>query len=304
MLPLTEPTFCVVGASGLVGRVLVDLLRQSGLSAIDPRIVARKDILDLPSATAAFAGAHFVFLALPDAEAMRLAPAAIAAGASVIDLSGAFRLDPETPLIMPGINDAMIQPGILACPNCTTVGPALALHAIHQQAGLAEVTMTTFQSASGAGRAGLQNLADELADIQPICGVAAATGWSSEEESVQNEIKRLLLLHRLNLSATCTRVPIETGHAASLSVRTLEPLKPSQLIAIFEARLGLKHCSEPFVSTPRQAAHTDDILVSRVRASDDGRLHFWVSWCNLRRGAAFNAVKIAESLCHNISNRP
>ena len=107
-------------------------------------------------------------------------------------------------------------------------------------------------------------------------------------------------MHRLNISTTCARVPIETGHAASITVRTLEPLTASQLSEIFDGRPELTACTEAYEPSPAQAAHTEEILVGRVRASDDGRLHFWVSWCNLRRGAASNAVKIAETLCHKL----
>ena len=312
----------VVGASGLVGEVLLEVLAQRGFpvgelrllaSPRDPGRVARfrgRELALEPAAAERFAGCDLVFFAATGALSRELAPRAVQAGAVAIDKSATWRLDPEVPLVVPEVNPAALgpRPRLVASPNCTTIGLVLALEPLRRAAGLAGVVVTTLQAASGAGREGLAALAREAGgdpapfvaplagNVVPLCELPAAGGYTTEEHKLREESRRILSLPDLELTATCVRVPVAVGHAASVLVETRAPLSLAAARAALEAFPGIELREDP-PPTPRDVAGTDRVLVGRLREARGGRaLWLWQVADNLRRGAATNAVAIAELL--------
>jgi len=310
----------VVGASGLVGEVLLGVLAERGFpvgelrplaSPRDPGRAVRFAGAELPLAPVSaerFAGCDLVFFAATADLSRALAPQAVRAGAIVVDKSSTWRMHPEVPLVVPEVNPgALAGARLVASPNCTTTGLVLALEPLRRAAGLARVVVTTVQAVSGAGRAGLAALAGAedargpfaapiRANVVPLCELPAAEGYTSEETKLRDETRRILGLPRLELSATCLRVPVEVGHGASVLVETERPLALEAAAAALAAFPGVELRAE-LPPTPREVAGTDAVLVGRLRSAWDGRaLWLWEVSDNLRRGAATNAVRIAELL--------
>ena len=229
----------------------------------------------------------------------------------MIDKSATWRLSPDVPLVVPEVNGARVTEttSIVACPNCTTIGVVMALEPLRRAAGLARVIVTTLQAASGAGRAGADELAEQerafgaavagevfgkvlARNALPVCGRLEEDGSSSEEHRLTAEARKILGLEELELAASCARVPVPVGHSASLWVQTERPLRPAEARAALEAFPGVRVVPEP---TAADAAGSDDVLVGRVRRAlaGDG-LWLWQVADNLRKGAATNAVQTAE----------
>ncbi|MEW6071626.1 MAG: aspartate-semialdehyde dehydrogenase [Planctomycetota bacterium] len=318
-----------MGATGLVGEVLLGALaaRKFPLEALVPlasersagrRVAFRGEELEVrPASAAALAGSHLVFFAATGELSRTLAPAAVAGGTIVVDKSATWRLDPAVPLVIPEINGAALarHQGILACPNCTTIAVAMALEPLRRAAGLVRVIATTLQAVSGVGREGLEALVRErgagpgapalpspfprriAGDLFPLCGTLGADGTSEEERKLAAETRKILDLPDLELAATCVRVPIEVGHAATLVVETRAPLAVAAARAALAAFPGVRLAGEGELPTPSDAAGRDEVLVGRVRRTGNERqLSLWVVADNLRKGAATNAVQIAEAL--------
>ncbi|MGH7482229.1 MAG: aspartate-semialdehyde dehydrogenase, partial [Longimicrobiales bacterium] len=241
-----------------------------------------------------------------------LAPRFAEAGVTVVDNSSAWRMDPDVPLVVPEVNAARARErpkGIIANPNCSTIQTVVALEAIRRVAGLRRVVASTYQSVSGAGQKGLAALRAELAGEAsatpfpaPIAGNAIPSigprlddGWTEEEEKMRNESRRILELPGLAVAATCVRVPVEVGHSVSVTIETERPLSVDEAKAALRAMPGI--CvPEGRDPVARDAAGRDEVFVGRVRADHDvpNTLHLWVVADNLRKGAATNAVQIAE----------
>jgi len=331
-MPL-RPVVAVVGATGAVGEVLLDVLAARSFPVAELRALASRDSVGrsvvfrgrevrVQEATAdALAGADLVFFAATGELSHELAPAAVERGARVVDKSATFRLDPEVPLVVPEINGRLVTTDtrLVACPNCTTIGLVMALEPIRRAAGLARVVVTTLQAASGAGRPGLDELREQEraagsgsdaprpavfgaplhGNAIPVCDALGADGVTLEERKLLLETRRILDLPQLALSATCTRVPVAVGHCASIWLETERPLTPEQASEALAAFPGVRVAGDPFAATPLGVAGTDDVLVARVRqvalGTDVARgLALWQTADNLRKGAATNAVQIAE----------
>ena len=323
----------VVGATGAVGEVLMDVLVARGVpvrefrALASPRSVGRKvvfgDQLCIVQEAKAenFVGADLVFFAATGGLSAELAPAAVKAGAIVIDKSSTWRMHEEVPLVVPEINAHALDDhsGIIANPNCTTTGVVMALEPIRRAAGLSRVVVTTMQAVSGAGREGMDELADQLkadaegrppqadifvapmaGNVVPFCGGALDNDYTDEEMKLVNETRKILGLPELEVAVTCVRVPVPVGHSSSLLVDTDRPISPEEASSALAAFPGVAVHSEQDaekVPTPRAIAGQDTIVVGRIRkdlASD--RLALWQVGDNLRKGAATNAVQIAESL--------
>ncbi len=264
------------------------------------------------------------------ATSLAIAERVAAAGAIVIDNSSAWRMHPEVPLVVPEVNaDALaeIPKGIVANPNCTTMIAMPVLKPLADHAGLRRVVVSSYQAVSGAGLAGVAELDEQVRkgaegaaalthdgsaldlgapsvfkapiafNVLPFAGALASdgSGETDEEQKWRNESRKILGLPELAVDCTCVRVPVFTGHSVSLHVELESPLGPEQAAALLARAPGVRVVDIP---TPLEAAGVDDCLVGRIRrdASVENGLALFVSGDNLRKGAALNAVQIAEAL--------
>ena len=300
----STPRVAVVGATGAVGRVTLQLLREREYADVTAFASARSagteiDGLVVEEATPERLGSgeFDVCLFSVGTDASRqLVPATAASGAFCIDKSAAFRLEAGIPLVVPEVNGsrALEHSGIVANPNCCSIPLAMALAPLRDAAGLRRVRVSTYQSVSGAGSQAVERLRNE-----PPAEHDLRMDWSfdgvefDEETKIREETRKILELPDLPLSATCVRVPIPVGHAEAVWVETEDALDAEDAQRILAEAPGLRLETAP---TPRAAAGTDDVLVGRVRrdmAQENG-LALFIACDNLRKGAALNAVQIAE----------
>jgi aspartate-semialdehyde dehydrogenase len=269
----------------------------------------------------AFEGVDFVFFAATGALSKELAPEAARRGAVVIDKSSTWRMDPAVPLVVPEVNPdaASAHRGILACPNCTTIGFVMALEPLRRAAGLRSVVVTTLQAASGAGRDGTDELARQTAalaagaapdarvfprplagNVLPLCESFRDDGYSTEEDKLLRETRKILGLPELAVAVTCVRVPVAVGHSATVLVETERALAPADARAALARFPGVRVVDDPAANvfpTPIDVAGSDEVLVGRIRRDvGSDRLWLWETSDNLRKGAATNAVQTAELL--------
>ncbi|MFJ5549248.1 aspartate-semialdehyde dehydrogenase [Streptomyces sp. NPDC093225] len=347
----SAPALAVVGATGAVGSVLLQILSQradvwGGIRLIASsrsagrRLAVRGEETEVLALTEdAFDGlgpGDVVVFVTPDEVSARWAPLVAARGACAVDQSGAFRTDPDVPLVVPELNPsaAHYRPrGIVSGPGCATLALAVAVAPLHAELGLTGLTASSYQAVSAAGRAGVAALRRQLAvvartdglgeqsgdvrravgddlgpfaaplalNVVPWSGTPAGDGWSSEEMAVRAETRKVLGLDALPVSVTCVRVPVVTGH--SLSVRAVfeAEVDVARAHEILAAAPGVVLVDDPETGefpTPADAVGTDPAWVGRVRRSldDPHGLEFFVSMDNLRKGAALNAAHIAELL--------
>ncbi|HET8733511.1 MAG TPA: aspartate-semialdehyde dehydrogenase [Anaeromyxobacteraceae bacterium] len=324
----------VVGATGSVGRAVLEDLEAREV-AVEPRLFATQrsevDLLEFrgdelevePVGDKAFRGCDAAILAVPAAAARELAPRAWAEGCLAVDLSGAFRATDGVPLVVAGVNDADVaggeKKGVVASPSGPVVPLALALAPLHRAAGLSRLVATVLHAASGSGRAGVRQLEKEMVallngeepdasdlshrmgfNLVPQVGAFLPDGGTEEEGALGSEIRRLLGEPALPVSATAIRVPVFYGHGLVLNVRTARPLSAEAARTVLRAAPGVKVIDQPgerVYPMPMLAVNDDAVLAGRVRgdgASEAG-LDLFVVADNLRRGAAGNAVRIAET---------
>ncbi|HET8614711.1 MAG TPA: aspartate-semialdehyde dehydrogenase [Actinomycetales bacterium] len=344
-----KPTLVVVGATGAVGSVLLRLLatRQdlwgevrlvaSARSAGTRLNVRGEDVEVVALAPEVFDGADIAIFDTPDDVSERWAPVAVEHGAVVVDNAVTFRMHPDVPLVVPEVNPAQARNrplGIIANPNSTTLTMMDALGALHAGWGLTGLVVASYQSASGAGFAGVERLYDELEvvaserglgqqpgdvrravedklgadspfaaplalNVVPWVGTSAGEGWTTEEHKVRDESRKILGLPDLSIAVTCVRVPVVTAHSLALHA-TFERVVP-----VDEARQALVEAPSVVVlddlvtgelPTPVDVVGSDPTFVGRLRQSlDDPRgLEMFVCGDNLRKGAALNALQIAE----------
>ena len=296
----------VVGATGAVGGVTLELLRERGYGNVRAFASARSagrllgDLLveeATPDALAA-GDLDLCLFSVGTATSRVLVPHAVHGGAIVIDKSSAYRLQDGIPLVVPEVNGerALEHEGIIANPNCCSIPLTMALKPLYDAAGLTRVRVSTYQSVSGAGAARM----DELRATQPGEGDLAMDwdfdGVEFEEESkLRAETRKVLDLPDLPISATCVRVPVLVGHAEAVWAETEELLTAEDACAILGQAPGIALRDFP---TPRDATGIDDVLVGRIRRDStvDKGLVLFVVADNLRKGAALNAIQIAELL--------
>jgi aspartate-semialdehyde dehydrogenase len=320
----------VLGATGAVGRTMLKVLEERQFPADELVLLASersageslrcldRDWKVQAVNAAAFKGCDIALFSAGAARSREWAPIAAEAGAVVIDNSSAWRMDPQVPLIVPEVNGRRAnQParGIIANPNCSTIQLVVALEAIRRDAGLRRVILTTLQSVSGAGHKGIAALDAELNggssaetpfiapiahNVLPYIGPRASNGWNEEEEKIRAETRKILELPDLPVAATCVRVPVRVGHSISATVETERAIDAASLHAAFGKMENLVFCTgkDPL---PRHAAGQDQVYVGHVRIDHDvaNTLHMWVVADNLRKGAATNAVQIAERFQHD-----
>lgn len=316
----------VLGATGAVGRMMLRVLEERRFPVGDVVLLAsersaghalawrgRDWTVTAPTAEA-FEGCAVALFSAGSARSREWAPVAAAAGAVVIDNSSCWRMHPDVPLVTPEVNAAAAvrRPlGIIANPNCATIQLVVALAALHRASPLRRVTVTTFQSVSGAGRTGIDALRAELAgaaapdspfvgriagNVIPWIGPRAEDGWNEEEQKIRAESRRILALPDLPVAATCVRVPVEIGHAMAAAVQLERPLRAADARRVLAEGPGITVHDEAVDPLPASVAGSDSVHVGRVRADPDlpDVLHLWIVADNLRKGAATNAVQIAE----------
>jgi aspartate-semialdehyde dehydrogenase len=340
-----KPTLAVVGATGAVGSVMLELLstRQDVWGEIrliaSPRSAGRKltvrgEQVEVVALTEdAFDGVDVAMFDVPDEVSAVWAPVAAARGVVAVDNSGAFRMDPDVPLVVPEVNAAAAADrprGIISNPNCTTLSMIVVLGALHAAYGLTSVVASSYQAASGSGQAGIDTLRDQLAkvaglptlgsqagdvrgvvgdlgpfpaplalNVVPWAGSLKDDGWSSEELKIRNESRKILGLPNLSVTATCVRVPVVTTHSVAVWATFEREVTVAAAQQLLRAAPGVVVCDDPArgeFPTPADVVGTDPTWVGRIRQDIDepNRLAMFVCGDNLRKGAALNTAQIAE----------
>ena len=304
------PRIGVVGATGAVGTVTLELLAERGFGNVRAFASARSagrrvpfgdrelEVEEASPEALASGGLDLCFFSVGTAASRELVPHAVRGGAVCIDKSDAYRLTDGVPLVVVGVNDEVLDGHeVVANPNCSAMQLTCALDPLHEAAGLARVRLATYQSASGAGDAGIER----LKAVAPL-EADLAMDWEldgdefSEEWKLRAETRKILGLPDLPVHATCVRVPVLVGHAQAVWLETERPLTAE------EAREALAASSQVELTdlpTPGEAAGRDRVLVGRIRrdaAEQERGLALWTVGDNLRKGAALNAVQIAELL--------
>ena len=301
-----QPTIGVVGATGAVGTVTLDLLRARGYENVRIFASARSAGKQLGEWTieeatpdALSRGDVDVFLFSVGTSASReLVPHAVRGGAVAVDKSSAYRLEPGIPLVVPEVNGerALEHDGILANPNCCTIPLTATLKPLHDAAGLVRVRVATYQSVSGAGAKAMERLRNEPQDEHDL-----RMDWDfdgvefDEEEKLRLETQKIMELPDLPIQATCVRVPVMVGHAEAIWIETEDDLSPEQARALLEGAPSIRVDDFP---SPGKAKGIDDVLVGRIRRDPtvEHGLALFLASDNLRKGAALNAIQIAELL--------
>ncbi|MBL3669771.1 aspartate-semialdehyde dehydrogenase [Streptomyces sp. M2CJ-2] len=340
-----RPALAVVGATGAVGTVMLQILSQRAdiwgeiRLIASPRSVGRKlavrgEQVEVVALTEeAFDGIDVALFDVPDEVAERWAPVAVARGAVVVDNSGAFRMDPQVPLVVPEVNSHAVRTrprGIVANPNCTTLSMIVAVGALHAEFGLRELVVSSYQAVSGAGHEGVRTLREQLSlvagtelgtgpgdvrravgdntgpfaepvalNVVPWAGTLREDGWSSEEMKVRDESRKILGLARLPVAVTCVRVPVITTHSLTVHARFEDEVTVDAAREILATAPGVVLYDNPAAGefpTPADVVGTDPTWVGRVRRAldDPTALELFVCGDNLRKGAALNSAQTAE----------
>lgn len=327
-------TAAVIGATGAVGRIMLELLEERNLPVRNWKFLAsarsagrqltfqgrEHTVEELTSGS--FAGVDLVLSSTPDDIAAEYLPAAVEAGATVIDESGYWRMKPEVALVVPEVNPeaALAARGMIASPNCSTTQMVLALKPLHDAARLQRVIVCTYQATSGAGLQGTEDLkAGSRAWLDgtdyryeafshpiafnaiPQIGSFRDEGYTSEELKMVYETRKILGEDALPINATCVRIPVANCHSECITVETERPISPEEARELFAAFPGiavLDDTESGLYPLPLQCSGRDEVFVGRIRKdlSHPNGLSFWCVSDNLRKGAATNAVQIAELL--------
>jgi aspartate-semialdehyde dehydrogenase len=310
---LASPRIAVIGSTGAVGTLVVELLQERGYDDLTLFASARsagkqQAGLTIEEATPdalANGGFDVALFSVGTSNSRELVPHAVRGGAQVVDKSAAFRLVEGIPLVVPEVNGqrALENDGIVANPNCCTIPLTCVLKPLHEQVGIARIRVSTYQSVSGAGASAMQRLRDEPQDDHDLRMDWDFDGEEFDEESkLRDETRKIMELPDLPVSATCVRVPVMVGHAESIWLETEEPLTAEQATAILAAAPSVRLEERP---SPAKAAGLDDVLVGRIRPdrSVEGEhgLTLFLACDNLRKGAALNGIQIAELLLSRVT---
>ncbi len=341
------PTLAIVGATGAVGTVMRDILTTrenvwgeirliaSPRSAGKRLSVRHEDVEVQALAPEVFDGVDVAMFDVPDEVSAEWVPVAAARGAVAVDNSGAFRMDDDVPLVVPEVNPEAVRErprNIIANPNCTTLSMIVVMGALHKKYGLQELVVSSYQAASGAGQAGIDELREQLSivaaddtlgtrpgdiraavpstdafpaplamNVVPWAGSLKEAGYTSEELKVRNESRKILGLPQLRVSATCVRVPVVTTHSLTVHARFEREVDQTEAQEMLMQAPGVVVNDDPAARefpTPIDVVGTDPTHVGRIRKSlDDPRaLDLFVCGDNLRKGAALNTAQIAELL--------
>ena len=339
-----KPSLAVVGATGAVGTVMLDILSKRPNVWGEIRLIASarsagkkltcrgEELTVVALSPEAFDGIDVAMFDVPDEISKEWAPIAASRGAVAVDNSGAFRMDPEVPLVVPEVNPEQVKnrpKGIISNPNCTTLSMIVVMGELNKKYKLEELVVASYQAASGAGQSGLDVLREEISavanktvgdvagdirslvkknntfpaplalNVIPWAGSLKEDGHSSEELKVRNESRKILGLNSLKVSATCVRVPVLTTHSLAVHAVFANEVSRKEAQDLLENTAGVKLVDDPETHqfpTPADVVGTDPTWVGRIRRSIDNpkALDLFVCGDNLRKGAALNAAQIAE----------
>ena len=324
----------IVGATGAVGNEMISVLEERNFPIEKLRLFASErsegktlDFHDQPVTVEiltnkVFDGIDIALFSAGGDRSREFAPAAAKAGCVVVDNSSAWRMDPEVPLVVPEVNpdDLDWHKGIIANPNCSTIQMVVALKPIHDAAKIKRVVVTTFQSVSGTGKKAMEELLQQTSDILNFKDIKPVVyphqiafnclphidsfmddGYTKEEIKMVNETKKILGDDSIEVTATAVRVPVFRGHSESINIETIEKLSANDARAELSAAPGVLVFDAPgknIYPLQTDCANKDEVYVGRVREDStiENGLNIWISADNLRKGAALNAVQIAEEL--------
>lgn len=324
----------ILGATGAVGQEMMKILAERSFPVSELRPIASgrsagkvlsfmgKDCTIVEASDDAFEGLDIVLGAAENDIAERFAPAIKHAGAVFVDNSSAFRLDPSVPLVIPEINpeDVKWHNGIISNPNCTTIVTLVAINALAKESPIETIVASSYQATSGAGAAGPKELMMEVEALQkgepftpkvfqyqiaynviPQIGGEAFEGYTSEEMKMQNEGRKILHLPELKVSCTCVRVPVVRSHSVSVVLRTKEKISVARARELIAAAPGCRLVDDlknRIYPMPLDTSDQDIVFVGRIRddLTDERGLNLWCCGDQVRKGAATNAVQIAELL--------
>jgi len=322
----------IVGATGMVGQEFIKILEQRNFPMASVRLyasdrsagkklyVGHEEIVVKETAIDSFQHIDIALFSAGSEISKHFAPVAAKAGALVVDNSAAWRMDPKVPLVVPEINpeDIKWHEGIIANPNCSTIQMVVALYPLHIVNPIKRVVVSTYQSVSGTGSAAMEELTTQAKlvlegqnvvphvyphqiafNLLPEIDVFMDNGYTKEEWKLVDETHKIMHADDIEVSATCVRAPVFIGHSEAINVEFANPMTPDDARRILAQAPGVKVLDDPSVSLypfPWLAAGTDDVYVGRIRTdvSHPRGLVLWVVSDNIRKGAALNAIQIAE----------
>ena len=324
----------VVGATGAVGNLMVQVLEERAFPVKELKLLASarsigktlgfcgKEIAVEELKEDSFQGIELALFSAGASVSRKFAPIAAHSGAVVVDNSSAWRMDPKVPLVVPEVNPdaALSHSGIIANPNCSTIQMVVALKPIYDAVGISRIVVTTFQAVSGTGKRAIEELRTQVSAIMngqeivrqiyphqiafnciPHIGSFLENGFSEEEMKMVNETQKIFDDYKIAVCATTVRIPVFYGHSESINIETRKPLSPEETRKLLDSAPGVKvidDLSNAGYPIPLTAEGTDDTFVGRIRTdpSVENGLAMWVVADNIRKGAATNAVQIAEIL--------
>jgi len=324
----------IVGATGMVGQEFIKVLGQrhfpinslklfaSDRSAGRKVAVNGEEILVQETTQHSFDGVDIALFSAGSETSHHFSPIAARSGAVVVDNSAAFRMEPDVPLVVPEVNpdDIKAHKGIIANPNCSTIQMVVALYPLHRVNPIKRIVVDTYQSVSGTGSAAMEELSEQARqvlegrsivphvyphqiafNILPEIDLFLDNGYTKEEWKMVEESKKIMHAPDIAISATCARVPVFIGHSEAVHVEFSDPISPDTARRILAESPGVKVLDDVNISLypqPWSAAGSDDVYVGRIRKDNscDCGLAMWVVSDNLRKGAALNAVQIAETM--------
>ncbi|MFQ5806168.1 MAG: aspartate-semialdehyde dehydrogenase [Phycisphaerae bacterium] len=332
----TFSTVAIVGATGAVGNEFITLIEQRGWASERYVLLASargagrtlrlfdRDFTVRELTEASFEGADLALFSAGSGTSRRFAPLAVACGAVVVDNSSAFRMEPEVPLVVPEINpdDVRDHHGIIANPNCSTIIMVTAVWPLHRVNPVRRIVVSTYQAASGAGLRAMEELRTQARDVldgKPVRPRAFPfqcafnlfshdspideTGYNAEERKLAQETRKIFHDDTIQVTATCIRVPVLRAHSAAVNLTFESPITPDEVREILSVAPGVRVVDQtdpPHFPMPVEASGIDEILVGRIRqdiSQPDGRgIDLFISGDQLRKGAALNAIQIAELL--------
>ena len=324
----------IVGATGMVGHEFIKVLQQRHFPLKELRLLAsgRSSGRRMPfngrelevgeAGPGSFRGVDIALFSSGAETSLYLSPLAAKAGAVVIDNSSAWRMDPQVPLVVPEVNaeDCLQHKGIIANPNCSTIQMVVALYPLHKANRIKRIVVDTYQAVSGTGQAAVEELSGQTRlvldgrnavphvyshqiafNLLPEIDVFLDNGYTKEEWKMVNETHKIMHAPEIAISATCVRVPVFISHSEAVHVEFEEPMSAERAREVLAEAPGVRILDDPTVSLypmPWEAAGTDDVFVGRIRQdhSHPNGLAMWVVADNVRKGAALNAVQIAETM--------